>query len=83
MQTFQFARSNRSSKKFELNEQEEQVVNAELPKFATKQAAVTYLLKRGWSTSAICRKIRYEDDRELRPQHVNQIRQKLNANAKS
>jgi hypothetical protein len=75
METFTY--NSKRSTSITVDEQEETTVNEVLPKFATKKNAIEYLVKRGWSTKMICKKIRYDDGRELREQHVNQVKQRM------
>jgi uncharacterized protein YneF (UPF0154 family) len=78
MQTFTYGK-NHSKSSFVLTAEEESIVEPVLGTFQTKHQAISYLYKRGWSTKAICRVIRYDDGRELREQHVNQVIQKVRA----
>jgi hypothetical protein len=76
MLTFTYAKTNRFPT-IVVNEEEEETVNKVLPMFTTKKQAIEYLVKRGWSTKMICQKITYDDGRDLREQHVNQVKQKI------
>lgn len=77
METFKYNRSNRSNPNFVINDEEEAEVNPVLEKLTTKKAAIEFLAGRGWTTKQICAKIQYDDGRNLREQHVNQVKQRM------
>ena len=77
--TFTFTRATTKGSYRTVDLAEHETVDKSLPDFDSKSKAVEFLLKRGWSVADIGRKIRYDDGRELRPQHINQIRQKMRA----
>jgi hypothetical protein len=81
MKTFTYSRTQPTSTAAVIDEKELETVYPVLSSLTTKTEAITYLHNRGWGTSAIRSIIRYDDGKELLPQHVNQVRAKARAAA--